>query len=207
VTSGTQALTVTPGPPTALTVTPQSVRVLARASQEFAASGVDALGNVFPVAARWSLTPASIGTLAAREGATTSFTASRTLGRGTVTAVLVTDTGSLSATAEIQVVAGRLRIAKVTYRTRKRTVFVTVSAVDTAGRPISGAGISALVRRDGRRYVFARAETGSAGRTVYRVPAPRVGGCLTTTIRRASAAGFVWDKRTPRNRHCLPRST
>ncbi len=206
VTSGTQTLTVTPGPPTALAVTPQSVRVEARASQKLEAGGVDALGNVFPVAANWSLTPASIGTLAPGVGATTNFTAGRTLGPGTVTAVLVTDTGSFSATAEVQVVPGRLRIAKVTYRARKRTVFVTVSAVDAAGKAISGARISALVRRDGRRYVSARAETGSAGRTVYRVPAPRLGGCLTTTVRRVSAAGFVWDKRTPRNRYCLPRS-
>jgi hypothetical protein len=36
---------------------------------------------------------------------------------------------------------------------------------------------------------------------VYRVPLGR-GGCFTTTVRRASAAGFAWDRRTPRNRFC-----
>ena len=82
-------------------------------------------------------------------------------------------------------------------------MLITATAVDPAGRPVSRA-VSVLIRRNGRSYASARAATGAAGRSVYRLPARR-GGCFTTMIRRVSAAGFVWDGRTPRNRYCQPR--
>jgi hypothetical protein len=206
VTSGTQTVTVTPGPLTALAVTPASAAVPARASRQFAATGTDVFGNAFPVSATWSLTPASIGTIAPVTGTTTVFTARRTLGKGTLTAAVVTDTGTLAAAAGVRVTPGRLRIGSIRYRTRKRTLLVTVSALDAAGNPVSRALISALVNRDGRRYFSARAATGTAGLTRYRMPVPKRGGCLSTTIRGVSAAGFAWDGRTPRNRFCRPRS-
>ena len=83
-------------------------------------------------------------------------------------------------------------------------MLITATAVDPAGRPVSRAAVSVLILRNGRSYASARAATGAAGRTVYRLPARR-GGCFTTMIRRVSAAGFVWDGRTPRNRYCQPR--
>ena len=195
-----------PGPLTTVTVTPRSANVRARASQALAAAGVDAFGNLFPVAATWSLTPPSMGKLSTRAGSSTSFTAGRMLGRVTVSATVATPTGTLSSAAALRVAPGRLRIAGITYRVRKDRMLVSVSARDAAGRPVSRARIAALVRRDGRRYVSARAETGAAGRIVYSIPLPRRGGCLSTTIRRVSAAGFAWDGRTPRNRRCRPRS-
>jgi hypothetical protein len=202
VTSGTQPITVTPGPMVALSIAPATASVPARTSQQFAAAGADSLGNSFPIAVSWSLTPAELGTLSPTSGSATTFTARRSLGQGTVAATVVTDAGAFSATAAVEVTPGRLRVDAVTYRARNRAVLVAVRAVDTAGNPISHARISVLVRREGRRYLAGRAETGAAGRATYRMPVPRQGGCLVTTVRSVSASGFAWDRRTPRNGRC-----
>jgi len=200
-TSGTQTVTITPGAVAAVTITPASATVRARASQRFAAAGTDAYGNAVQVAAAWSLIPRTLGTIAPRTDTATTFTAGRMLGTGAVTAAIASETATISAAASVSVTPGRLRIGSIRYRSRKKTVLVTVSAVDAAGRPVSLAVVSVLVRRDGRGYFSTRAATGAAGRTVYRVPAQR-GGCFTTTIRSVSAAGFAWNGRTPRNRFC-----
>ena len=56
--SGTQAVTVTPGAATALTVRPASVTLQAGASQRLDVVGADAFGNAVPVStASWSVTP------------------------------------------------------------------------------------------------------------------------------------------------------
>jgi hypothetical protein len=81
-----------------------------------------------------------------------------------------------------------------------------VRTLDVADRPISHASVSALVRRNGKPQVTARATTGAGGRAVFRVPV-RKGGCFTTRITKVSAAGFAWDGRTPPNRYCRPRFT
>ena len=203
-TTGTQVLTVLAGPLTAVAITPGSVNVPARASRALTAAGRDAFGNVVPVAASWSLTPAALGKLATRSGSTTTFTAGRTLGQGTVGITVATATGALTATAALRVVPARLRIAGITYRASRGGVLISVSARDAAGKFVSRARVSALVQRNGRRYVTARAETGPAGRVTFRIPTPRAGGCLVTTVRRVTAQGFVWDGRTPRNRYCRP---
>jgi hypothetical protein len=198
-------VTVTPGPITAVTITPTSATVRARASHRFEAAGTDSYGNPVQAVAAWSLGPPSLGTIAPRTGPATTFTAGRTLGSGTVTAAATSETGTISAAASVTVTPGRLRIGWIKYRRQKKTVVVNVRAVDAAGHSVSRAVVSVLVRRDGRRYLSARAVTGAGGRTFHRVPAPR-GGCFTTTIRRVSAAGFVWDGRTPRNRFCKQNS-
>ena len=146
-----------------------------------------------------------MGTLAPAIGSTTAFTAARKLMDGTVTATVAGGTGTIAATATLHVTTGRLRIGSISYRRVKRVAFVAVTAVDTAGKPISGATLSVIVRRDGRRRLSVRAATGPAGRFVFRMPA-RAGGCFSATITRVFAAGFTWDGRTPHNRYCLRRS-
>jgi hypothetical protein len=200
-TSGTQTITVTPGPVVALTVRPSSATVRARASQQFTATGADAHGNPVPVSASWSVTPQILGAVAPRAGSSTTLTARRSLGRGAVVASVATEIGRISDGATMRVTPGRLRIGSIRYRKRKGIVLVTASAVDAAGRPISRAVVSVLVKRDGRRHYSTRKATGAAGRTLYRVPARR-DGCFTTTIRQVSAPGFAWNGRTPRNRFC-----
>jgi len=203
-TSGTQPVTVAPGPVATLTITPASATVRARASQRFAAAAADAYGNPVPVSAAWSVTPPILGTVTPGASTATTFTARRTLGSGTILAYVATEAGPLSAGTGVRVTPGRLRIGSIRYRGRKDAVFVTASAIDAAGRPVSRAVVSVALRRNGRSYLSARGATGAAGRTVYRVPARR-GGCFTTVIRRVSSAGFAWDGRTPRNRFCRPR--
>lgn len=205
VTSATQTETVTPGPLVSVGISPATANVPARGALQFAAQGSDSFGNVFPVTAAWSLAPATLGTLAPSSGASTTFTALRTLGEGTLTAVVATDTGSLSATASVRVVPGRLRIGSLGYRGGKGVVFLALSALDARGGAVSDALVSVLVRRDGLRHFATRAKTGSAGGAHFRIPL-RQGGCLTTTVRKVSAAGFAWDGRTPANRFCRPRS-
>ena len=202
-TSGTQVVTVTPSALTAVAVTPRSVSVQARASRQLAATGTDAFGNVFPVVASWSLRPPSIGKLATAAGSSNMFTAGRVLGRATVSAAVATPAGTVSGAAELRVTPARLRIGAITYRARNKSALVSVSARDATGSFVSRARVFALVRRNGRRYTPARAETGAAGRVTFRIPAPRAGGCLSTTITRVTAAGFAWDGRTPRNRYCV----
>ena len=202
-TSGTQAVTVTPGPVVGLTVTPASATVRARALQRFAVVGADAHGNRVPVSAAWSLQPATLGTVAPRAGDATQFTARRVLGSGAIVASIATEAGAISAGAVVRVMPGRLRIGSIRYRGRKGALLVTATAVDAAGRPLSRAVVSIVVRRNGRSHLSARGATGAAGRTVFRVAARR-GGCFTTIVRRVSAAGFAWDGRTPRNRYCRP---
>ena len=208
VTSGTQTETITPGPAVSLTITPASATVPARASREFAASRLRCVRKRVPgdrdlvaVTARRS------ARIAPTTGSTTTFTASRTLGDGTITAALVSSTGTLSATAAVRVTPGRLRIESITYRKAKGGMaYVTVTARDATGKSISRAVVSLRIRRDGRPHYAKRVTTGPAGRTVFRMPV-RSGGCFTTTITIATATGFVWDRNVPRNRYCRPRST
>jgi hypothetical protein len=204
-TSGTQIVTVTPGPVVSLAVTPATGTVRVRTTLQFASSGIDSFGNRFPVSATWSLTPRTLGTLAPSAGGMTTFTAARVLGRGTLTAAVGTETGTISAAAKVTVTPAGLSIAVLRLQKRNGAVFVGVLAVDAAGKSISRAHVFVVVRRDGRRYFSRLVTTGAAGRVSFRVPARR-GGCFMATVTRVSAAGFKWDGRTPHDRLCLLRS-
>jgi hypothetical protein len=205
-TSGTQTVTVTPGPLASLAITPRGATARTRSTQRFQVVARDAYGNTVPVSVTWSLAPESLGILTPRSGDTTTFTARRALGRGTVTAAVETESGSLSASAGLRVTPARLELSSITYQGGKRTALITVRVVDVAGHPISRAAVSILVRRAGRLHFAARATTGAAGKARFKVPV-RKGGCFVTGVRRVSAAGFVWDGRVPRNHYCRPRST
>jgi hypothetical protein len=204
-TNGTQVMTVLPGPMVTFAVTPAAADVPARGSQRITATGADSYGNSFPVDATWTLEPSTIGMLSTPSGSETRFIAGRTLGPATVTATGLNGTVPVSATATLRVVAGRLSIVSITYRARRNGILVSLAARDATGLFVSQATVLGLVRRDGRPYVSTRAVTGPAGRTTYGIPRPKLGGCLSTTVRRATAAGLVWDGKTPRNRICLPK--
>jgi hypothetical protein len=205
-TSGTQTVTVTPGPLASVVVSPPSTIALTRSTVPLSAVGTDSYGNTLPVSPTWSLTPPTVGKISPRTGRTTTLTTFRETGEATVTAVVGSGAGTVSGTATLHVRPDRLKIRSITYRPRAGLALVTVKAVDSAGRPASRALVFVLVRLDGRRYFSARAATGAAGTTVFRLPL-RAGGCFRTSIRRVSAPGFVWDGRTPRNRFCRQRSS
>jgi hypothetical protein len=203
-TVGTQTVTVAAGPATTLTVAPASATVAARAALRFTATGRDAFGNASQTAVAWSLAPRGLGSLTPSTGTSTTFTAGRTLGAGTLTATLPSQ--AISASVGMNVIPGRLRVGSIGYQRRGRALLVTAMTVDSGGRPVSGTTLRALVKRDGRRIFTARSATGPAGRTVFRVLAAR-GRCFTTVVKSASAAGFTWDGRTPRNRYCRSRDS
>jgi hypothetical protein len=127
----------------------------------------------------------------------------RQTGEATVNAVVSTGAGPISGTAALHVRPDRLKIRSITYRSRAAAVLVSVTAVDSAGRPVSRAAVSVVVWLDGRRTSSSHAATGAAGKARFRVPVLD-GGCLRTTIRGVSAPGFTWDGRTPGNRYCHP---
>jgi hypothetical protein len=201
VTSGTQTVTVTPGPLATLAVAPASASVRAGASQLFSARGLDAFGNAVVGTHTWLVRPAALGTVGPSTGTATTFTAARTVGTGTIVASVAAEAGALSASAQVRVTPGRLRIASIRYTSRTRWLLVSINTVDAAGKAVSRAAVYLRLRRDGRTFFTKRAVTGPAGRTTFRVRA-RGGRCFTAAVRRVSAAGFVWDGRTPRNRFC-----
>jgi hypothetical protein len=126
------------------------------------------------------------------------------LGRGTVVASVATEAGALTGAARVRVTPGRLRVASIRFRTRGRWLLVSVLTADGARKSVPQAAVQLRLRRDGRTFATKRAVTGAAGRTTFRVPLGQ-GRCYTAAITRATAQGFAWDRRTPRNRICRPR--
>jgi hypothetical protein len=202
-TSGTQAVAVTAGPPVSVVVRPATVSVRARASLRLVAEARDAFGNAISATLAWAVRPAAFGTVAA-SGGTATFTAGRALGRGSVVASVATEGGAITGAAQVNVTPGRLRVASIRYVARGRWLLVSVNARDGARKAVSQAAIHLRLRRDGRTFATKRARTGPAGRTTFRVPLG-AGRCYTAGITRATAQGFTWDRRTPRNRFCRPR--
>ncbi len=202
VTTGTLTVTVRPGPVMVLAVRPESATVQARSERSLLLTAADAFGNAVTTAATWSLRPRTLGTIAGNGNGEAVFTAGRQLGTGTVTATVITASGPITATASVRVLPGRLHVDSVRSLSQRGRLLVTLSTVDIDGRPISGTAVSVLVRRDGRPHYGTRGTSGASGRIVYRVPARR-GGCFTVAVQRATAAGFVWDGKTPRNRFCV----
>ena len=197
VTSAAQAETILPGPPLALKVTPTASTVSAAETATLSAVGTDQFGNSVPVSTTWTLDPPGLGSIRPTAGATVTFTAGPRGGTGTVTA-----TGSgLSANATIAVKPGPLRVASVRYGVGAgKTLLVTVSLVDLRGRPVRDASVSVLVRRRGYRYFSASGTTAGNGRATFRMP--HKPGCYRTTVLRAVADGYRWDRKTPDKRFC-----
>jgi hypothetical protein len=196
VTAATQVVTVTAGPAAAMSVRPSEARVRARGSRRLVATATDAFGNPATASVAWRVAPAALGTIEPTTGGATSFTAGRQLATGTITAT----SGTLSATASLTVVPGTLRIRTISFAPGRRSLRIVVAAVDGARRPVSAASVRAVVKLDGKQHAVARGRSGSGGKTMLRAPLGR--GCFTVAITRATAQGFTWDGRTPRNRFC-----
>jgi len=107
--SGTAAITVTLAAPVLATITvvPNPVTLLANATQQFAAVGKDASGNVVAITPTWSVA-ASGGTI----GLTGLFTAGATT--GTFTNTVTATSGAISGTATVIVATGPLASITVT---------------------------------------------------------------------------------------------
>ena len=98
-----------------------------------------------------------------------------------------------------------VRVASITYTPedlgrRRNPLHVTVSVVDAAGLPVSGAKVVVVIRKNGRRW-RRKGFTGEDGRVTLRIGrAPR--GCYKTKVRRVRAAELTWDRVTPANQFC-----
>jgi hypothetical protein len=196
VTAATQVVTVTAGPAAALAVSPSASSVRARGTRKFVAAATDAYGNAAAATVTWRVTPAALGTIEPGTGGAVTFTSGRLLGAGTVTAT----SGTFSGSASVRVTPGALRVRGITFLPGRRSVRFILTALDGARRPVSATSVRALIRLDGRRHAVAQGRTGSGGKTLLRAPLAR--GCFTVAITRATAQGFTWDGRTPRNRFC-----
>ena len=98
-----------------------------------------------------------------------------------------------------------VRVASIIYTPedlgrRRNPLHITVSVVDAAGLPVSGAKVIVVIRRKSRTW-RRKGFTGEDGRVTVRIGrAPR--GCYTTRVRRVRAAGLTWDRVTPANQFC-----
>ena len=200
VTTGTRTVIVAAGAVATLRLAPTSGTVRARGVRRFRASAADAFGNTVEAATLgWHVRPAALGTVEAAPGGTATFTAGRLVRTGTISVAATGPTGTVVASASVTVVPARLRIAPVVFRPGKRGMRALLATVDGARRPVSSAALRVVVLRDGRRVLSARVRTGAAGKALVRAPGR---GCFTVVVRKAAAAGFRWDGRTPRNRIC-----
>jgi hypothetical protein len=192
----TQGVTVVAGPAVAIKVTPSQSTVVAQATRRLAASATDAFGNTAASAVTWSVTPPSLGTIAAGAGGAAVFTARRVLGAGTITA----SADGLTGTAAITVLPGTLRIASLKATASSRGLRVLVGVADRAGRPISRATLTLVARQGDRRVFRGQVVTGSGGKALFRVRV--ASGCYRVVLTRAVAPGFRATGATPSRRVC-----
>lgn len=128
--SGSATVTVLPGPPASITLTPTPVSLAIGGTQQFTAVVRDAASNILTVVPNWSVA-AGGGTI----GSTGMFTAGTTA--GTFTNTVVASVGALSATGTVTVSAGAL--ASITVTPNPRTLAIGASQQFTAvGRDASG---------------------------------------------------------------------
>jgi hypothetical protein len=197
VTSGTQAETILPGTPVSLKVTTGASTVASGGTTTLSAVGTDQYGNPVPVSAAWRVDPIGLGAVQPQTGPTVTFSAGPKGGRGTVTA----SGAGFTATVPIAVAPGLLRVAGIRYGIGAgRTLLVTVTLADVRGRPVPNAFVSVLVRRRGYPFFTGRGTTLGNGRKTFRVR--HLAGCYRTTVVRANANGYRWDRTTPANRFC-----
>lgn len=196
VTAGTQTVSVAAGPAARVSVTPASAGVRARGTVRLVAASTDAFGNATTATVHWRVSPAALGSVTVDDRGRALFAAGRLLRTGSVTAT----SGTVSSSARITVRAATLRIGPVAFQAGKRSLRVIVSAVDGARRPVSATSVGVVVRLDDARYFTGRARTGAGGKVGFRMPIGS--GCFTVTVTRASAQGFAWNGKSPRNRFC-----
>ena len=197
-TQASREVTVVAGSATRIAVVPTAREVRARGEVAFTGAATDGFGNLTPTTLSWTITPATLGTVVRATGGAVTFRAGRVLGSGTVTASA--NGGAIVGSATVAVLPASLRVAPPSFHRTTPGVLATLAAVDARQRPISRATFVVVARRDNRRVLRTRVTTGAAGKA--RVALPFGKGCYSIAVTRASAQGFVWSGRTPRNRFC-----
>jgi len=189
-----------PGPIVDITAKPQSVTVAARSAFSLTASGVDQFGNAVADGVTWTISPEGLGRIEPQSGGTAIFTAGPRGGTGQITASVSGVTGPLSADVLVTVRPGRIVVSSVRYGIGRKALLVSATVIDSSRRPVEGAVVRLIVRRNGYRYFLGQGRTAANGRVIYRLRSKK--GCYRTAIIRASAPGYVWRPATPQNRFC-----
>jgi hypothetical protein len=137
----TATITLTPGAPNSITLSPASASITVSTTQNFDASVRDAWGNVVPNATLvWSVSSAQAGQIAAVDGDSALFTGSTVA--GPYPASVRVSTGSLTQTADITLNPGAL--SAVTLNPNGITIVpagsvgIVATGRDSFGNPISG---------------------------------------------------------------------
>src|SRR5262245_16359020 len=197
--AATPAMTVSGALAVSIRIEPETASLPLGATTSFSAVGVDAFGNPIPsLSAAWTLAPGTPGTLSPTAGPATTFTASGRVGSGQVVATVATPTGPLTATVPVTVTLPPLvRAAAVRYGVRNRTLHVYVTVVDVRGRGVRDAAVTVFLYRNGKLYARAAGRT-VAGRMTFTRPASA--GTYRAVVRKVTATGLRWNKKTPVNR-------
>ncbi len=137
----TATITITPGPPSSITLAPAAATLVVSMTQSFNATVFDAFGNAVPnTALFWSVSGAQVGQIAATSGSTAILTGSTVA--GVYPAGVRVSTGSITKTATITLTAGALNA--VTLNPNGITIMPTgvisivATGLDRFGNPISG---------------------------------------------------------------------
>jgi len=187
-------VTVKPGAPTKLAVTPATATLTSGASRVFTASGTDGFGNA--IAAASSTWSATNGRLSSTLGSSTTFTADMP-GSATIKA----RSGALVARGTVKVVASA-RVGRITYSARGKRLGVTVVVLDSRHRRVPHASVRLALRRDGRWVAAVLIRTNARGVGAHTRVARR--GCYSAKVTRVKTrGGLAWNRVTPRNGFCV----
>jgi hypothetical protein len=111
---------------------------------------------------------------------------------------VATPSGPLTATVPIIVTPPPLvRAAAVRYGVRNRTLYVYVTVVDARGRRVRDASVTVFLYRNGKLYAREAGRT-VAGRMTFTRPASA--GTYRAVVRKVTATGLRWNRKTPANR-------
>lgn len=204
VLTAAQTVTILPGDPVSLSVTPPAATLRPGETQVLSASGVDVYGNAAALQrVAWSVSPPAVGRVSPATGPSTTFVASASSsGAATVEAVLVTAGAQLVARARVEVqLPPTMRVASVRQRPVQQGLRVTTRVVDAAGRGVERAIVLLTVYRDGKGVAALRGRTAARGLLTV-VPGLRASGCYSTHIRNVAKPGKKWQRGTPANRVC-----
>jgi hypothetical protein len=201
--AATQALTVSVAPAVSLRIEPAAASLPLGGTTSFSAVGLDAFGNpIASLSAAWTLAPGTPGRLLPTSGPTTTYTATGRIGTGQVVATVATPTGPLTASVPVTVTPPPLvRAAAVRYGVKRKTLYVYVTVVDARGRRVRDAVVTVFLYRNGKLYGRAAGRT-VAGRMTFTRPA--TSGTYRAVVRKITAEGLRWNKKTPANRFVRP---
>jgi hypothetical protein len=97
-----------------------------------------------------------------------------------------------------------LRVIKVAYTVKNGKLRVALTTVDPRRIGVAHASLRFALKRNGRWFAAASAQTGARGVAVH-TRAKIKPGCYSVNVVRAKKSGFAWNRVTPKNGFCVKR--